>query len=602
MINNRLNNLRKYMQSEAVDLIIIPTSDFHDSEYVSDYFKLREYFSGFSGSAGTLVVSMDEAVLYTDSRYFIQAISELKNSEIKLMKMGTKDVPKLEDYVLSKLDANMTVGFDGRVINAKLGISLKTKLSKKGCHLRYDIDPRCAVDATFSMDFKPQMILEDKYTGEDIKKKLKRVIDAIKNKNADSHIMATLDDIAYITNLRGCDIECNPVFFSYMTFIDDEVTLYANINGDNKEKIIDYLKINSVILKEYDKFYDEGLKSVKNRTKKGILLDLKNINYYIYAYLMENNIIDMMTPSKEFKAVKNNTEIENIKKANVKDGIAVLRFNKFLDDCIANDIELTELDIVNKLYEFRCKEPTMMGPSFETIAAFKEHGAIVHYSVSKESNAKISKGSFLLIDSGSQYLEGTTDITRTYSIGEVPDKLKQDYTLVLRAHLNLMNAQFKSGVRGSQLDMFVEELFWKEGKDFGHGTGHGIGSFLNVHEDPVRISWPIVEDGTPGVIFKPGMLVSDEPGLYIEDEYGIRIENDILCIERFSNEYGTFLGFEAVTLAPIDTKCIYWPHMTNEDIDRLNRYHKKVYDELSVYLEGEELDYLYEVTKEVSLK
>lgn len=598
-IINKINKLRDYMKSEAVDLVMIPTSDFHDSEYISEHFRLREYLSGFTGSAGTLIVDMDKTVLFTDSRYFIQAKEELSGYSIELMKMGVNGTPKIEDYIKDRLEAGMVFGFDGRILNAKQGSQIVKKLKEKGCKIRYDFDPSNIWDNRPELIFNELRIMPLDYAGVSVKEKIALVFNEMDKHEADTHIIATLDDIAWLLNLRGNDIECNPVFFSFLLFNNKTVTLYANITGKNELEIKKYLAKNDIQIKEYKDFYKNALNSVNNWTKKGILLDTKNVSYYIYATVDEKLLIDSPLPTRYLKAIKNPIEIRNIKETNIKDGIAIVRFDKWLYEQIDSGRTLTELDIVNKLYEFRKMDIDMLSPSFDTIASYKEHGAIVHYSVSEASNINIEAGSFLLVDSGSQYLGGTTDITRTYPIGEVDDKLKHDYTLVLRAHLNLMFSQFKKGVRGTQLDMFVKSIFWKEGKDFGHGTGHGIGYCLNVHEDPVRISYPIRDEATMGIVFEPGMLVSDEPGIYIENEYGIRIENDLLCCEKIKNDYGTFLGFEAITLAPIATSCIILEDMSAEEINYLNCYHKKVYDKLSPYLEGDELDYLKKVTKAI---
>ena len=600
VILDRINSLRAYMKSEAVDLCLIPTSDFHDSEYVSDYFKLREYFSGFTGSAGTLVVSMTDSVLFTDSRYFIQAELELKDTGIRLMRMGARDVPSLEKYIEDKIKKGQTLGFDGRLIGASLGAKLADLLNKKGAYINLSFNCGQVWDKRPVLIHNAVEVLDVKYAGENTVDKLERIKSSMKEDGAATHIITSLDDIAWIMNLRGSDIECNPVFLSYMVITEDLSYLYADIKGDNSDKVKEYIASCKVILCPYDDFYTEGLKSVNICTKRSLLLDTSRVSFSIYEAVKKLKLIKKPNPAYYFKAIKNKTEIENIRKANIKDGISLIKFNRYLKEAIDKGEKVTELSISKKLYEYRSIHDTMRGPSFETICAYGAHGAIVHYESSEATDVLVTKGSFLLIDSGCQYLEGTTDITRTYAIGEVSDEFKKYYTMVLKGHLRLMNAQFLHGVRGSQLDMIAKGVFWEKGLDFGHGTGHGIGCYLNVHEGPVRISWPIREEMPLSIVFEPGMLVSDEPGFYLENQCGIRIENDILCERRFSNEYGTFLGFEPVTLCPYDVSCIDWNEMTNDDINYLNIYHQHVYKNLAPYLSGDDLEYLREATKEIS--
>ena len=596
-IIERINELRTYMKSEAVDITIIPTSDFHDSEYVSDYFKVREYFSGFTGSAGTLIVSMDEVVLYTDSRYFVQAKMELKDTPIKLMKMQVEGVPTIEEYIRSKLSKGMSLGFDGRVITALFGAKLLDALREKEVLVNTKFDPASCIKERPSMVFNPISLLDNKYTGEDAKDKLNKVYERMKKEKSDSYIIQSLDDIAYLLNMRGNDVECNPVFFSYLVLFNKNGVLYANPCAEQKRDIEEYLGNIGIELQPYENFYEDALERVKNCTKQGLLFDTSRGSFAIYEAVQELKLCKLDSPIAAMKSVKNKVEQDNILKANIKDGVALVRFNRWLKEAIDSGEELTEIIIQDKLYEFRVGNDTMMGPSFPTICAYGEHGAIVHYESDESGDVKVNRGSFLLIDSGCQYLEGTTDITRTYAIGEVDDRLKKDYTMVLRAHLKLMNAQFKKGVRGSQLDMIPKSIFWEKGVDYGHGTGHGIGCYLNVHESPVRISWPIIEGRPLSVVFEEGMLVSDEPGFYLEGQYGIRIENDLMCENRVKNEYGQFLGFRPMTLCPYDMSAILWDDMDDKDISFINEYHSYVYKKLSPFLKGEDLEYLKESTK-----
>ena len=595
-INDRLNELRAKMEEVGINVCLIPTSDCHNSEYVSEHFKVREYFSGFTGSAGELLVSGSEAVLFTDSRYFLQAQEELKESTVRLMKMGEPGVPNEDDYIFSLLKEGETLGFDGRLISSFRGEKLEKMLASKNCSIDYDFDPAVVWHEREPVSFNSVYILDVSLTGESTSSKLGRIFSKMDEMKADTHIITTLDDIAWITNMRGSDVECNPVFFSFMVLSMNKAHLYANIDDAEVKK---YLSDNGIELHPYENFFEEGLKSVNNWTKDGLLLDKRTLSHAIYKAL-DNDITkrNAPNPSALMKAVKNATEIENIRKSNIKDGIALVMFNKWLEDSIAAGDCPDELSIAQKLYEQRAMQEGFVEVSFDTICASGPHGAIVHYSADSVSNIPIEKGTFLLIDSGGQYMGGTTDITRTYAIGEVNEKLKHDYTLVLKGMLRLMDLTFKFGAGPMQLDMCVRELFWKNGADYGHSTGHGIGYMLNVHEMPVYVQWKTRGNVTP-VIFEPGMLTSDEPGLYRAGEYGIRIENDILCTEKAVNEYGRFLGFESMTLCPIDTSCICMEEMTADDKRILNDYHKKVYDLLKDKLDEEHREYLRKVTEPI---
>lgn len=598
MVTDRLNRLRKYMVVEGISLIIIPTSDPHMSEYIAPYYKAREYYSGFTGSAGTILVGLKDAYLYTDSRYYIQAAKELAGSGIVLMKDGEESTPYLKDFILELVGKGECVGFDGSLMDYARGMVIKEVLAENGIEVNSNIDYGIAWNNRPLLQFEDQKIYDLRYAGESTRSKIDRLIESMKKNNADSYIITSLDDIAYLMNMRGNDIACNPVFYAYMIITGGRAHLYANIAGVDADRIASYVCECGVELHSYESFYEEGIQRVNNGTRQGVILDYAKCNYRVVNSIASDiNKINLPSLAAGFKAVKNKIEIDNIRYANVMDGVALLKFNKWLEEAVNNEEKLTEILIQEKLREFRAENPSMLGDSFDTICAYGEHGAIVHYEASDESNANIGRGSFLLIDSGAQYLEGTTDITRTYPIGDVDEKLKHDYTLVLKAALKLMFSQFKYGTRGSQLDMLVKDYYWSQGLDFGHGTGHGIGCYLNVHEAPVTISWRIREDAKPGIVFEPGMLVSDEPGIYIEGEYGIRIETDLMCEDRFNNEYGRFLGFEPITLCPIDTGAIDRNDFNAEDIDRLNRYHEHVRIMLEPYVDGTLMEYLMAKTK-----
>ena len=601
-VTERIERLREHMKANGVDVTYIPTSDCHDSEYISDHFKARQYFSGFSGSAGDLVVTMEEAFLFTDGRYFIQAEEQLKGSGIKLMKIGEPNTPKLKDHLI-KCAENKALGLDGRLINASFGMRLRKGVEAKGGRLIDDFDPAEGVWKERPLiKYNPLFILEDKYTGESVTSKIAKIRESMEHLKCRAHIISSLDDIAYILNLRGNDIECCPVFLSYLMITMDSVCVY--LGADLTDEVAGYLKDNNIEVLKYENFYEDLEQRVKIWTNTRVLLDNERINSRIHSIVSSSGarIVSEDMPSTWLKARKNETEIRNIEEANVKDGVCMLRFEMWLNDMIASGKSLSELLVSDKLYELRSGMENFVELSFETIAGFGEHGAIVHYAPTKESNASFGgdvKGSFLLVDSGAHYLNGTTDVTRTYPIGEVPYELKENYTLVLKGMLRILKMQFPKGTRGANIDSVCREVFWNKGLDFKHGTGHGIGYLLNVHEGPVRISYSLPNGEVKSPVFEPGMLTSDEPGLYIEGSHGIRIENDILCEKRFSNEYGDFLGFKPMTYVPIDLRPVIIEMLDRDEIEALNDYHRTVYEKLSPMLSGDELTYLKKVTKAI---
>lgn len=596
MINERLTKLRGKMSKEGISWCMIPTCDYHGSEYLADYYKVRDFFSGFTGSAGTLVVSQNDAYLFTDGRYFIQAADQLKGSSIQLMKMGEPGVPKVTELIINSINKGEKLGFDGRVVDSETGLNFEKELEAKECSVIYDFDPTEGIwEDRPGLVYNKPFILDVKVAGESVKSKIERIRLKMDEKKADVHIVTALDDIAWILNMRGNDVENNPVFFAFLVITDNKVVLYANI--DDRD-ILSYLAQNDIEIEKYEEFFEKGMQSVNICTKNGILLDKTGANYKIIKAIGSNiAVIDEMNPSTYMKAIKNECEIENIKIANIKDGAAVVRFDRWLKEAIANNENLTELSVSQKLASFREENESYIEPSFDTIAAFGYHGAIVHYEPTAETDIPIGRNSFLLIDSGGQYAEGTTDVTRTYGIGEVAAKLKHDYTLVLKANLKLLNFKFMKGCRGNHLDIVARDFFWSEGRDYKHGTGHGIGALLNVHEGPNNIRWNIPEGKQPGVIYEPGMVTSDEPGVYIENEYGIRTETDMLCVELETNEYGTFYGFEPLTYVPIDKKPIEIEYLSDEEIRWLNNYHMTVREKLAPMLQGKDLEYLMDATE-----
>ncbi len=605
MIRERLGYLKEKMKEQGIDFYIIPTSDYHNSEYVSDHFKCREYMSGFNGSAGTLVVSEKETGLWTDGRYFIQAEEQLLGTGITLFKSGNKDVPGIKEY-LSKKNKEMrsfrnrtiTVGFDGRVVTT----AFVKKLGKEtdGINIIPNLDlvgsiweDRPALPAT------PIYVLPEKYTGCSSMEKLLEIRRRCRENECDYHMVSSLDDIAWILNLRGNDIACNPVFLSYLFIAEDYAILFCN------KKCIDqaverYLENLGVQVRSYESVFDY-LKDFGNRLteKPNIHIDCGNVNYNTYEAVCKSfTPKNGMNPSTSMKAEKNPVELENLRQANIIDGVAMVRFLKWLDD-YAKDPEtepVTELDAAGKLLEFRKENRDFKDISFDTIAAYGPHGAIVHYEPTPESDAVIEKKGFLLVDSGAHYLKGTTDITRTVAMGDLSPDMRKHYTAVLKGNLDLASAVFPAGTAGANLDILARGPLWKLRKDYNHGTGHGIGYFLNVHEGPQNINWKIGKRHGNDIPLACGMVVSDEPGFYLAGEYGIRTENDIAVVKKEENGYDTYLGFEVLTLAPIDVTPVIWEDMTREETEFLNDYHKTVYEKLSPYLDTETAEWLKDHT------
>ncbi|MCR4989938.1 MAG: aminopeptidase P family protein [Lachnospiraceae bacterium] len=600
------------MKEVGIDVTVIPTSDCHNSEYVAPHFKAREYFSGFTGSAGTLIVSLTDAWLYTDGRYFIQAKEELQGTGITLMRSGQKGVPKLREHLKSICPAGSKLGFDPSLFTVSEGMGF---LADHPGDCKDIFISESAWPERPRIVFNPVTMLDERYSGESLSSKIKRIRDVMNKKGAFANIVSSLDNIAWILNLRGSDIEYCPLFYSYLVIREDEIFLYANI-GD--EDIRAYLGKNGVTVRKYEDFYKELEQSTIIRTGDTVLFDSKDCNYRIYTILDDKKceLIDSPTPSNIMKAVKNTIERENIKKAHILDAVSIVRFEKWLDTRLGfwipedeggdqiDETPLNEISVADKLLKIRSTADSFIGPSFETICAYGKNAAIVHYSASNKSNTEIKKGGVLLIDSGGHYLEGTTDITRTYllysedELKDIPPKLKRDYTLVAIGMLKLLNSTFKYGARGSALDTFARQPLWNYGLDFDHGTGHGVGYLLNVHEGPNRISYRAA-DPSSDAVFEEGMVTSDEPGIYIEGKYGIRIENLILCVKDKENEFGQFLRFDPLTMVPIDLKGIDTAYMSDEDRDNLNNYHRRVLETLSPYLNENEIKYLKHRTEKI---
>ena len=596
MIKQRIENIRDLMKEKNIYAYIVPSSDYHQSEYVGDYFKSREFMSGFTGSSGTLIISMDEAGLWTDGRYFIQAENELKDSGIKLFKMGEEGVPTIEEYLLEKLPKNSTLGFDGRVMSVKEGQSLANKLAFKGINIEYKYDlvndiweDRC------SLPTEKAFLLGTEYSGESFSDKLSRIRAVMKEKKATTHILASLDDIAWLFNIRGRDVKSNPVVLSYAVISIDSVYLFIDKNKIGEDIRAELSKEN-VQIKGYEEVY-EFIKNIDEN--EVVLIDTSKVNYAIYNNIPSNvQKIEERNPSILFKSIKNEIELKNIRNSHIKDGVAFTKFMYWLKNNIGK-IEITEISATQKLEEFRREQDKFIEPSFSTIAAYKDHAAMMHYSATEESNYKLEPRDLFLVDSGGQYFDGTTDITRTIALGPIPENVRKDFTNVVRGMIRLSKAKFLYGCRGYNLDILARGPLWEEGIDYKCGTGHGIGFVLNVHEGPNGFRWKVREDIDDSCILEEGMVTTNEPGVYVENSHGIRIENEIVVRKAEKNEYGQFMDFEVITFAPIDLDAIDESLILKDEKVYLNNYHKQVYDKISLYLNEEEKQWLKTYTREI---
>lgn len=596
MIENNIIHLQALMTENHIDAYIIPTADFHESEYVGDYFKARSFMSGFTGSAGTLVVTLTEAGLWTDGRYFIQAARQLAGTGITLYKMGEEGVPEIEEFLSQKLKQNSVLGFDGRVISSKFGLQLQKKLADKNISFTYEKDlvQEIWTDRP-SLPKEPVFILDEKYAGKSSAQKLQELREVMAKKGATVHIITTLDDIAWLFNIRGNDIAYNPVVLSYAVITMEQAYLF--IDRDKLDSSVQtLLSADNVTLKAYNDIYE----FVKTFTPdESILLNSRKVNYAIYCNIDSNiRIIDEVNPTVLFKAIKNPTEIENLKRAHIKDGVAFTKFMYWLKTNI-DKCEITEISASDYLEERRKEQDGFIELSFDTICAYKENAAMMHYSANDDSNAALKPEGLLLVDSGGQYFEGTTDITRTMALGEINDELKMHFTAVLRSMLNLADAKFLHGCIGLNLDILARGPIWDMNLDYKCGTGHGVGYLLNVHEAPNGFRWKKVPERDDSCVIEEGMVTTDEPGIYVEGSHGIRTENELVCRKGEKNEYGQFMYFEHLTFAPIDLDAVDVSSMTSVERKRLNSYHAEVYDKISPYLTPEEQVWLRTYTREI---
>ena len=587
-ISERIARLREELRREHLSAFIFPTSDPHNSEYTAEHWKGREWISGFNGSAGTAVVTLDNAALWTDSRYFIAAEEQLQGTEFQLMKLKVEGTPSIAEWLGRELKdaADKAVGIDGMVNSTN---SIKELISdlrtQGGITLRTNFDPleRIWQDRP-AIPENPVVIHPLEYAGEPIREKLVRIRKALREKHADGMLMAALDDIAWTLNLRGSDVHCSPVFVSYLLISTTEVTLYINKVKLTPE-VMSYLQAEGVGVKPYNQV-KQGL---KDYFEYNILLDGNEVNYTLYK-TVEREIVDASSPVPLMKAVKNEREIAGFRSAMLKDGIAMVKFLKWLKPAVEAGGQ-TEMSVERKLTALRAEQPLFRGLSFDTIVGYEEHGAIVHYEAIPETDATLHPKGLLLIDSGTQYQDGTTDVTRTIALGPLTEEQKRVYTLVLKGHIDLQLLHFPDGASGTQLDAIARRPLWQAGMNFLHGTGHGVGCYLNCHEGPhqIRMEW------IPARL-QAGMTVTDEPGVYLGGRFGVRIENTLLVVPAEETECGRFLGFETLTLCPIETSPIIKELLTPEEIQWLNDYHTTVYERLSPYLNEDEKAWLRKAT------
>lgn len=590
-INQRLESLREVMRRERLSAFIFPSTDAHQSEYVADHWQGRTWISGFNGSAGTAVVTMKSAALWTDSRYFLAAEEQLKGTEFQLMKLKIEGTPTISEWLAQELQGeNAEVGLDGMVNSYHETMGLIADLRKSGgITVRTNFDPlgliwtdRPAIPAN------PVEIQPMEFAGESVASKISRIRTALRQRHADGMLISALDDIAWTLNLRGTDVHCVPVFVSYLLISSQQVSLYvdsAKINDEVKA----YLTENGILLYPYNKVA-EGL---ERYSEYNILLDGDETSYFLWKTVKCKEIIAGNSPVPAMKAQKNDREIAGFRQAMLRDGVAMVKFLRWLKPAVEAGGQ-TEISIDRKLTSLRAEQHLFRDISFDTIAGYQVHGAIVHYEATPETDVALKPEGLILIDSGAQYQDGTTDITRTIALGPVTEEMKHVYTLVLKGHIQLELAKFPDGASGTQLDALARECMWREGYNYLHGTGHGVGSYLSVHEGPhqIRMEWK----PTP---LRAGMTVTDEPGLYLSGKFGVRIENTLLIKDYQTTEFGKFLQMESLTLCPIDLTPVDFSMLQPEEIEWLDTYHRDVFEKLSPYLEGEDLEWLREATRPV---
>ncbi len=593
-MRKELSALWAAMERAGVDAYVIPTDDFHGSEYVGDYFKCREYVSGFTGSAGTLVVTRDWAGLWTDGRYFLQGAQQLEGSGIDLCKMGEPGVPTVQGWLEAHLTKGQVLGFDGRTMTAETGLALEKAMEKQGVRIKHALDLAGEIwPERPSLPQETAWALDLQYTGRTRKEKLEALWQDVRKQGAKEYVLTSLDDLAWLLNIRGGDVACCPVVLGFLTMRETETVLYTD-EGKFAPALRQALETDGITFRPYLQVFEDVKKC-----SGPVLVDPGKVSYAIRKNIPENvKVLEAANPTELPKGIKTPAEYGNERTAHIKDGVALTRFMKWLKDHVGQE-KITELSAAAKLEEFRTQQEHYLGPSFDPIFGCGPHGAIVHYSATPESDMELEPHGFVLADTGGHYLEGSTDVTRTFVLGPLTQEMKHHYTLVLRGNLNLAAAKFKQGCSGISLDYLARKPLWDEGLDYNHGTGHGVGYLLSVHEGPQGIRYHVSAGRSEGAKMEPGMITSDEPGIYLEGKYGIRLENLMLCVEREKTEYGTFLGFETLTMCPFELEAIETEGLNAEEKRLLNAYHETVFKTLSPYLDAEETAWLRAATRAI---
>ncbi len=595
--DQKLARLRKAMQEKGMDAYIIPSADYHQSEYVGDFFKARAYVTGFTGSAGVAVITMDDAGLWTDGRYFIQAETQLEGSGITLYKIGNDGVPTTLEYLEKAVPQNGCIGFDGRLMAMQEGTDILKTLSHKNIRVAYELD---LVDVIWhnrpKMPCEPVFMLEEKYSGESAGSKLSRVRSAMKEAGATHHVITTLDDVAWLLNIRGNDVEYSPLVLCYAIVTMEKTQLFieeGKLSAHDKQALVE----DGVVFLPYNAIYEEVKRFA---ARDAVLLDPLRINYALYNNLpAHTKKIEAQNPTILFKAIKNSVELKNIENAHIKDGVANTKLMHWLKTNIGG-IRITEISVAEKLEAFRKEQQGYLWQSFSPICAFREHAAMMHYSATPETDAELHEGHLFLMDTGGNYYEGSTDITRTIALGEISPELKTHFTAVARGMMNLARARFLYGCKGFNLDILARAPIWELGIDYKCGTGHGIGYLLNIHEGPAGFRWAVRPNQPETATLEEGMVITDEPGIYIEGSHGIRLENELIIRKGEANAFGQFMYMDTVTFVPIDLDAID-PALLNEDEKGfLNSYHQQVYAKIAPFLSHEERIWLKEYTRPLS--
>lgn len=595
-VDERIAQLRDLMKEQEISVYIVPTADDHASEYIGDHYKSRQFITGFTGSAGTAVITQEEVGLWTDGRYFVQAAKQIADSEVKLFPMGEPDVPTVKEYAKKHLPKGGNIGFDGTCMVAKDGEAFAQMTKEKGGCIKADQDLIGKIwEQRPVLSSAPVWVLEQQYAGVSTSDKLSHIREKMQERECDCHLVTSLYDIAWICNLRGDDISHVPVFLSFLLLTPEETILYCFYESWS-EDVIEYLKQEGIFVRPYHQIYEDLGALVS--FGKGMLLDKSGVNVKLMECLPKDlKVVDAANPSELMRAIKNPVEIANTIEAHIRDGVAVTKFIYELKQQGGRE-HMTELSAADYLQELRQQQPGYLDLSFDTISAYGPNAAMMHYSATPDDFSVLKPEGFLLVDSGGQYLGGTTDITRTIVLGPLTDKMKLLYTRVLQGHLRLSRAKFPKGATGQNLDVLARQPLWDMGLDYRCGTGHGVGHLLNVHEGPNSFRWRTLEGQNPQAIV-PGMITTNEPGYYEEDGFGIRIENELLCVEGEKTEYGQFYEFQNLTFAPIDLDAVIPELLSEDERTWLNEYHQQVFDKISPYLNEEEKEWLAYETRAI---